>query len=334
MLDVSTLGVGQFDYITCLGVLHHLPSPVEGLKALESVLADGGAMAIMVYGSVGRSHIYAMQNILRHLTASLDDPGEQLAFSRKIVANLPPTNGFRMAEGTEVIQKEYLYDDINFWDTLLHEQDCSYTASEVRELLATSGLFVQTFASYQGKPAITGLQYDLNFYITDASHLERLKELTLAERENLAEALDGKLALHTVYATRTPQSSLNPMAPNAILSPMSHSAQRIIAYLEKSGQGLSIVLSNGQTIHYKPSVVTLTFLGSIDGNKSNSELFNALDIKENSDAFAVICQELRVPIALHWVVARTNLGSFMPPLADIYPLSIHLRHYEPINLPI
>ena len=219
LLDLSTLGLGRFDYITCLGVLHHLPVPVEGLKALESVLADDGAMAIMVYGAVGRSHIYAMQNILRQLTAGLDDPLEMLAFSREIVANLPATNGFRLLEGAESIQKEYLNDDSNFWDTLLHEQDRAYTASEVREFIASVGLFVQGFISYQGRPAIANFQYDLDFYVNDPTQQARLKNLTPAAREDIAEVLDGRLTLHTVYATRAPQSSLNsPSVPRNSLA--------------------------------------------------------------------------------------------------------------------
>ena len=39
-----------FDYIDCVGVLHHLPDPVQGVRALQSVLADHGAIGMMLYG--------------------------------------------------------------------------------------------------------------------------------------------------------------------------------------------------------------------------------------------------------------------------------------------
>ena len=42
LLDLPGSGLGPFDYIDCCGVLHHLPDPVEGLRALLSVLAPGG----------------------------------------------------------------------------------------------------------------------------------------------------------------------------------------------------------------------------------------------------------------------------------------------------
>ncbi len=36
LLDLPTSGLGPFDYIDCCGVLHHLPDPLAGLKALVS----------------------------------------------------------------------------------------------------------------------------------------------------------------------------------------------------------------------------------------------------------------------------------------------------------
>jgi tetratricopeptide (TPR) repeat protein/ubiquinone/menaquinone biosynthesis C-methylase UbiE len=334
LLDISTFGVGKFDYITCLGVLHHLPDPAKGLTALESVLAEGGAMAIMLYGAIGRSHIYSMQNILRQLSIGLDAPGERLAFARKVVTNLPATNTFRVKEGMASIEKHYLSDDTNFWDTLLHEQDRAYSASEVREFLATAGLFLQTFTTYQGADAITNLQYDLDLYIGDDLHRERLNSLSLSDRQNLAEALDGSLYLHTVYASRSPQASLNPTSPNAILSPMSRSSQQILTYLGKSDQVFLINLTNGLTLSYNPSIATRAFLTNIDGYRGNAEIATLLGINEGSEELSLVIQELRIPIALHWVIARTTSGSYVPPLADRSSLSFPLRHSEPQGLPI
>ncbi len=39
ILDLPGSGLGPFDYIDCCGVLHHLPDPLAGLRALVSVLA-------------------------------------------------------------------------------------------------------------------------------------------------------------------------------------------------------------------------------------------------------------------------------------------------------
>ena len=44
LLDLPDSGLGPFDYIDCCGVLHHLPDPAAGLRALLSVLAPGGGL--------------------------------------------------------------------------------------------------------------------------------------------------------------------------------------------------------------------------------------------------------------------------------------------------
>src|SRR5882757_7375711 len=50
--DAATLG-RSFDLIVSSGVLHHLPDPSEGLKALTSVLEPvHGVMCLMVYGKM------------------------------------------------------------------------------------------------------------------------------------------------------------------------------------------------------------------------------------------------------------------------------------------
>lgn len=333
LLEASALGLGKFDYITSLGVLHHLPDPSAGLVALESVLADNGAMAVMLYGAVGREEIYTMQRILRQLTAGIDDPGQKLAFAKQIVANLPATNGFKMREGMGAIS-QYLQDDTNFWDTLLHEQDRAYTASQVREYLASAGLHLQGFISYQGVNAITSLQYDLNLYVQDHIQKERLAALPVAQREDLAEALDGSLSLHTVYATRAAQSSLNPKAENAILSPMSHRSRQIIAYLCQSNQEIAISLRNGVLLPYNPCSITRAFFAKMDGCRDNAEITQLLGIDNNPDALRLLHQDLEIPIALHWVVARTVTGSPVESLPDRTVLSSPLRHAEPTSLPL
>ncbi|PIP16337.1 MAG: hypothetical protein COX46_02845 [bacterium (Candidatus Ratteibacteria) CG23_combo_of_CG06-09_8_20_14_all_48_7] len=44
---------GTFDYIYCLGVLHHTKDPSSGLKKLSIVLKEGGILSFWVYGRVG-----------------------------------------------------------------------------------------------------------------------------------------------------------------------------------------------------------------------------------------------------------------------------------------
>ncbi len=60
----------EFDYIYCIGVLHHLCAPAEGFKALAALLAGGGILSIWVYAREGNGWIVIFVNPLRKLVTS------------------------------------------------------------------------------------------------------------------------------------------------------------------------------------------------------------------------------------------------------------------------
>lgn len=48
-LRTAPFADGSFGFISCLGVLHHLPDPAEGFRSLTRLLEPGGVMLIYVY---------------------------------------------------------------------------------------------------------------------------------------------------------------------------------------------------------------------------------------------------------------------------------------------
>jgi len=64
-----------FDHIVCTGVLHHLVDPDAGLAALRDVLAQEGAMQLMVYAPYGRTGVYLVQEFCRRLGIEATDEG-------------------------------------------------------------------------------------------------------------------------------------------------------------------------------------------------------------------------------------------------------------------
>ena len=52
LLDLPSMPIGEFDYIDCTGVLHHLPDPAAGMRALASVLQspcmDGNGLTVFI----------------------------------------------------------------------------------------------------------------------------------------------------------------------------------------------------------------------------------------------------------------------------------------------
>src|ERR1700731_92104 len=77
-LELHQLPIGRvreigrsFDLVVCTGVLHHLPDPDYGLRALRDILRPSGAMRLMVYARYGRAGIYMMQEYCRLLEISV-----------------------------------------------------------------------------------------------------------------------------------------------------------------------------------------------------------------------------------------------------------------------
>ena len=52
LLDLSSLELGRFDYVNCVGVTHHLPDPAAALRGLaKHALSPRGGLGLMVYGT-------------------------------------------------------------------------------------------------------------------------------------------------------------------------------------------------------------------------------------------------------------------------------------------
>lgn len=61
-----------FDYAFSIGVLHHLPDPETGFRALVSKLRDGGTISAWVYGREGNGWIvHVVSPIREHVTTRL-----------------------------------------------------------------------------------------------------------------------------------------------------------------------------------------------------------------------------------------------------------------------
>ncbi len=82
---------GPFDYIDCCGVLHHLPDPDAGLKALADALKPRGGMGLMVYGELGRIGVYHMQEMMERLSAEAGGR-KRLNLGKALFDSLPGTN--------------------------------------------------------------------------------------------------------------------------------------------------------------------------------------------------------------------------------------------------
>jgi SAM-dependent methyltransferase len=67
-------GKGVFDLVYSIGVLHHLPDPHAGFRALVPLVRPGGAIFIWVYGHEGNRFVRAVVEPLRRLSTRLPPP--------------------------------------------------------------------------------------------------------------------------------------------------------------------------------------------------------------------------------------------------------------------
>ncbi len=191
LLDLADSGLGPFDYIDCCGVLHHLPDPAAGLRALLSVLAPGGGLGLMVYAPHGRTGVYMVQDALARLAPPEEPTAARLDTARRVLRHLPPTNWLAANPNFTDITKG---GDAGLYDLLLNPRDRAYTIDAFASLLHGAGLKIAALI----EPAA----YDPALLLPDPRLRARVAALDPIGRAALAEALAGNMATHIVYCVR------------------------------------------------------------------------------------------------------------------------------------
>jgi SAM-dependent methyltransferase len=195
-LDLHRLPIEQvgelaqtFDQIVCTGVLHHLPDPDIGLRALRNVLAPNGAMQLMVYAAYGRAGIYMIQEYCRLLgigatEAELRDLGTTIG---TLSADHPIAGVARRA-------KDFRNPDA-LADALLHPQDRAYTVPQLYAWLERCSLsFGRWFEQAPYLPQCGA--------IARTPHAGRLVSLSPPLQHAAVELLRGTMAKHNFIAYR------------------------------------------------------------------------------------------------------------------------------------
>ncbi len=131
--DVASLGQ-TFDFIDVSGVLHHLPDPVAGLRALGTVLRPTGTIAVMLYGAYPRAGFYMLREMFQVLGLGQSDA--DVAFVKDALDALPEGH---VARAPLAHTRDIQY-DAGLVDTFLHPQDRAYTVPECLDLVRDAGL--------------------------------------------------------------------------------------------------------------------------------------------------------------------------------------------------
>nr|WP_294565335.1 class I SAM-dependent methyltransferase [uncultured Rhodopila sp.] len=265
LLDLPRSGLGPFDYIDCCGVLHHLPDPAEGLRALLSVLAPGGGMGLMVYAPHGRTGVYMMQDVMRRLAPPWQPPQQRLDIARRVMKHMPETQWLR--------HNRYFDDHINggdagLYDLLLNPRDRYFTVPQLEELLGGAGLRVTCW--------VEPMRYDPGPLLPDPKLRARLEGMDVTERAALAESLAGNMAVHILYCVR---------ADDPVRQPDPDAEDAVPVYREMDGEtlvqgirpdGTLIVTFDGLRIPVTLPPLASAILPLIDGQRSVGEIAGVL----------------------------------------------------------
>jgi SAM-dependent methyltransferase len=128
-------GVGQFDVVESVGVLHHLADPFEGMKKLSATLRSGGLMLVGLYSSIARQNIARLHADPNYPGPSCDDEAARRYRARLV------TGG-----GNDLLLRSHdFYTLSEFRDLVLHEQEVSFTLLDVEKQLGRAGLIFRGF---------------------------------------------------------------------------------------------------------------------------------------------------------------------------------------------
>lgn len=124
----------SFGHVVCTGVLHHLPDPELGLRALRDVLEPEGSMHLMVYAPYGRTGVYMLQDYCRRLGIGTT-PNEirELAAALNM---LPPDHPLLPL----LRNARDFHGEAGLADALLHPQDRAYSVPQLFDFIGAAGL--------------------------------------------------------------------------------------------------------------------------------------------------------------------------------------------------
>ena len=191
--EASELG-RTFDHVVCTGVLHHLPDPDIGLRALRAVLARDGAIHVMVYAAYGRAGVYMMQEYCRLIGVRATE--EEL---QDLGATIGALSDDHPIAHVAKRAKDFRRPDA-LADALLHPQDRAYTVPEINAWLGRCGLaFTRWFEQAPYLPQCGT--------VAGMPHAARLRALPQKSQHAAVELLRGTMTRHNFIAYRDDRSS-------------------------------------------------------------------------------------------------------------------------------
>jgi len=144
---LKTSYVEKFDFISCVGVLHHLPNPNDGFAILSHALKPEGIAEIMIYDRMNRRYSIRMREIIATF-----DPDERLSAEARFALALKVLRALNQHASAPRELKRilgYLDSDPNFEsqlaDSISHPQEHYFDVPSLLHSLRKVGLKPRTW---------------------------------------------------------------------------------------------------------------------------------------------------------------------------------------------
>lgn len=276
ILDLAGSGLGPFDYIDCCGVLHHLPDPAAGLRALVSVLAPGGGIGLMVYAPHGRTGVYMVQDALRLIAPPNRPPAERVEIAKRLWRQMPETNWLRR---NTWITDHVKGGDAGLYDLLLNPRDVAFTVPALAALVASAGLELRCF--------VEPFRYDPDSFLVDPRLRERAAGLDPVQRAALAEATTGNMGIHIAYCVRAGEPAPLPAWDDPESVPVLRELDGTKLATSIPPDGILRVAFDGLTVPMPLPRLAQAILARVDGQRSVGAIGDELaGIGVSREAFA------------------------------------------------
>ena len=263
--DVRSLA-RSFDLVVCTGVLHHMPDPDHGLRALRDVLRPRGAMRLMVYARYGRAGVYMMQEYCRLLgiRATEDDLRDLGTMLAALSADHPISGVLRRAK--DFRRPEAMA------DALLHPQDRAYSVPELYAWLDRCGMSFGRWIEQAPYLAQCGV-------VARSPHAARLASLPSRLQHAAVELFRGTMFSHSFVAYRDDRSEDSQpitFAGDVWRDYIPIALPGTVCVRERLPPGSVAVLINRAHI-FTDLILTIDafedrLLGAIDGNRTLAEI--------------------------------------------------------------
>ena len=269
---------GHFDFINCSGVLHHLPDPDAGLKALGQVLADDGVIGLMVYARYGRTAVYQIQSLIDTLTDDDESLDARIEVARKALDALAPGHWWKRSEELHTDHKRY--GDAGLADLFLNPIDQAYTVPDLYRWLERCDMALIDYADHR-------LAYDPASYVRDPKLARRIAGLSREDQQAAAELLSGTISKHTVYV-RSRDSDAATARPSADMIPVPAfelDLADLVKRFSPSATGQSRTIEKpGARLNLPVNPVSIVLFRSLDGHHDISRIANRLVREAGSQA--------------------------------------------------